>query len=264
MTDSKKGLTDQTLEEVLALMAEEVPPMPADFHNKWTKAVKAEAAQAKPETKKENHHPVVSVTRWTRVLSVAAVFVFLIGGTLIYRTTRKTEPTAVPAALSSKAVMKVTEKPAQEDAGAFLEMEAAEEESDQLVEAPAMNHYMTAMEADAEMEEESQNDASVQADAAAGAFMDTGAATEAREVKNAVADVPMPEVYMTPDPMPTPEETEAKGEETGTAAESPSGFLQTIGSFFKDMGSFLLAVWPYLLILAVPAGAALIFRRKKK
>ena len=42
-----------------------------------------------------------------------------------------------------------------------------------------------------------------------------------------------------------------------------AGFLQAAGAFFTDMGDFLLAALPYLLVLAVPAAAALVIRRKK-
>ena len=85
MTDHEKNLSDQALEEALARMAEEVPPMPADFHDKWTKAVRAEAANTENEAKtenepeKENNNRIILINRWTRILSLAAVFVFLIG-----------------------------------------------------------------------------------------------------------------------------------------------------------------------------------------
>ena len=36
---------DAGLDEALAQMAEEVPPMPADFHDRWMNAVRADAQQ---------------------------------------------------------------------------------------------------------------------------------------------------------------------------------------------------------------------------
>ena len=36
---------EMNLDQLLAGMAEDVPPMPADFHEKWMNAVRAEAKQ---------------------------------------------------------------------------------------------------------------------------------------------------------------------------------------------------------------------------
>ena len=54
-----KPQADPVLDAELAQMAEEVPPMPADFHEKWMNAVRAEAqksapaAENKPEEERE-------------------------------------------------------------------------------------------------------------------------------------------------------------------------------------------------------------------
>lgn len=307
MTDNEKIRTEQSLDEVLALMAEEVPPMPADFHDRWTKAVREEAAKTPTEPEKENNSKIVVINRWTRILSVAAVFVFLIGGTLIYRSSRPKAVTTLPAAEKQEeaasvktteapayedagAVMPAAEEPAREEAGAVYGMEAAEEEADMAVEAPAMANYAAAGETDAAMEEAAQPETpmlsmsaskeAVQMDMAAGEAAETEeAAVNIKGAKSDVAAAPEPEVHMTPDPTRAPEhekeETEAEmpEKEPEQAAETkpepavktePAGFLRSIGDFFKDMGDFLLTVWPYLLILAVPAGAALIWRHRKK
>ena len=79
---------DAGLDEALAQMAEEVPPMPADFHDKWMNAIRAEAAQNASAPEEKTEKKVVSLTRWTRILSIAAVFIFLIGGTALYRNSR--------------------------------------------------------------------------------------------------------------------------------------------------------------------------------
>lgn len=65
---------------------------------------------------------VVSLTRWTRILSIAAVFIFLIGGTALYRNSRgslmpaadKTEA-AVMADLASAAREEAAEETAGEE-----------------------------------------------------------------------------------------------------------------------------------------------------
>lgn len=62
------------LEKELRSLQDDVPPMPEDFHAGWMKQVEEEAMQ-KPSKK----------TTWTRILSVAAAAVFIIGGTLMTR-----------------------------------------------------------------------------------------------------------------------------------------------------------------------------------
>ena len=66
--------TRDLLDQHLTSLAEDVPPMPEDFHASWMKRVEDEAMQ-KPSRK----------TTWTRILSVAAAAVFVIGGTLLTR-----------------------------------------------------------------------------------------------------------------------------------------------------------------------------------
>ena len=117
---------DPELDDALAAMAEEVPPLPADFHDRWMSAVRAEAEKNapadKPVPEESPSKAPVSLARWTRSLSVAAVFVLLIGGTLLYRNSKKTLSLA-PAAEMSHAVMAGGEAPA-EDGGAELRPEA--------------------------------------------------------------------------------------------------------------------------------------------
>ncbi len=67
------------LDRELAQMAQDVPDMPADFHARWTEQIRAEAGQAKTESRKENRKQL------RYVLSAAAVFILLIGGTLLTR-----------------------------------------------------------------------------------------------------------------------------------------------------------------------------------
>lgn len=63
-----------TLDQDLRSLQEDVPPMPEDFHAGWMKKVEEEAMQK--QTKR---------TTWTRILSVAAALVFVVGGTLLTR-----------------------------------------------------------------------------------------------------------------------------------------------------------------------------------
>ena len=70
------------LDRELAQMAQEAPEMPEDFHARWTAQVRAEAQQAKTLSRKEGRR------QWRYILSAAAVFVFLIGGTVLTRSIR--------------------------------------------------------------------------------------------------------------------------------------------------------------------------------
>ena len=66
---------DPELDTELARMAEDVPPMPADFHEKWMNAIRAEAGKAVPAPAEESAGRAGTIMRWTRALSIAAVFV---------------------------------------------------------------------------------------------------------------------------------------------------------------------------------------------
>ncbi|MBR2718986.1 MAG: DUF4349 domain-containing protein [Clostridia bacterium] len=66
-----------TLDQELRSLQDDVPPMPGDFHAGWMKQVEVEAMQK--NTRK---------TSWTRILSVAAALVFVVGGTMLTREDR--------------------------------------------------------------------------------------------------------------------------------------------------------------------------------
>jgi len=94
---SQTGMNPElNLDQLLAGMAKDVPPMPADFHDKWMNAVRAESKQTSPNSSNQTNQAkpaaqpeAAPVSQWPKILSIAAVFVFLIGGTLIYRSARK-------------------------------------------------------------------------------------------------------------------------------------------------------------------------------
>ena len=122
-TDTEKMLqNDPELDALLDQMAEDVPPMPADFHDNWMSAIRTEAKQAAPAAEEKEEKKPVSIVRWTRILSVAAMFVFLIGGTLLYRNTKGTMRPAMNAEKKEAAVMTEMAVTAVE--------EAAEEEAE--------------------------------------------------------------------------------------------------------------------------------------
>ena len=90
-------MKDTELDRMLDGMADGTPPMPGDFHQKWMDAVRAEAEKTPSPVRGAG-------SRWIRVISTAAVFIFLIGGTFIHRSLKTGElpraaaPKAAPAA----------------------------------------------------------------------------------------------------------------------------------------------------------------------
>ena len=261
MTDHEKNLSDQALEEALARMAEEVPPMPADFHDKWVGAVRAEAARHMTEPANEDDRKVIPIIRWTRALSVAAVFVFLIGGTLIYRSSRTKTAVTLPAAENYEAAANTTEEPAQEDAGVYFAMEAAEPEADMSIEAASEAGGAAVDEATEKEMPVLNMSFSGAAKNQASAVMDAEQEEAAEEAEEAPVPAEKPTAAPTQEPA---KEEETKPEEKEKQPEEKTGFLQAAGDFFRDMGAFLLSAWPYLLILAIPAGIALVMQKKKK
>ena len=103
-------MKDEELNVILDQMAEEVPPMPADFHDRWMNAVRAEAQDAAPAAEDTTQRKTVSLVRWTRILSVAAAFVFLIGGTLLWRSTKQSLSASDKAEKRETAAMTVAEE----------------------------------------------------------------------------------------------------------------------------------------------------------
>lgn len=85
----------EELDRLLEEMAEETPEMPADFHARWTK-------QIQEEQKAHKHSERTRQTRY--ILSAAALFVFLVGGTLITRGWNRRHP-AVTAPAPQAQVM---------------------------------------------------------------------------------------------------------------------------------------------------------------
>ena len=294
-------VTDAELDAALAQMAEEVPPMPADFHDRWMNAVRAEAGSTAPAEEPAPKH-TLSIVRWTRILSVAAVFVFLIGGTLLYRNSKKSLSSPVSFEAEKQDAVETAVEPATELAAGAV-METAEEAEEAAAEEPLMmESYMQAAAVDGAAgvpadEEAEDREALKAAGAVQNAF--TAAPKEAAETDAEEADyameaayeeesameaaayeaaeeaaMPAPTKALTPAPTaaptasPTVEPTASPTvEPTAVPTVEPepeqTGFLPAAGAFFTDMGDFLLAALPYLLVLAVPAVTALVIRRRK-
>ena len=76
----------------------------------------------------------------------------------------------------------------------------------------------------------------------------------------APTEAPTPEPTAAPTSVPTAEPTAVPTDEP---EPEQAGFLPAAGASFTDMGDFLLAALPYLLVLAVPAVTALVIRRRR-
>ena len=276
---------DPVLDAELAQMAEEVPPMPADFHDRWMNAIRAEAEKNAPAEQKKEKNNLVSLTRWTRILSFAAVFVFLIGGTILYRNSRKTLTGTAFRTETVNAVLTADEAPAaavetEEREKAAGEADAVAGSADMMVseaaeeaaEDYALPNYAAAVYTEAEeaAEEETVMTDAVKADA------DAGAAEPKSAIKAAGTSLVSADVYEAESSMEAAEEIAARPAAESTAEPVPepeqetpepvkaAGFTEQAGAFLADMGDFLLAALPYLAVLAVPAAAALIIRKRKK
>lgn len=280
-------MKDEELNVILEQMAEEVPPMPADFHDRWMNAVRAEAQKTAPAAEDTTQRKTVSLVRWTRILSVAAAFVFLIGGTLLWRSTKQSLSVSGPAEKqAAEAVIAAEEEAAVPAAEEPLVMTAGRVNGEgepaavySAVQAPAAEEVAEAEAAEPDLSVlmkaagTSMNSFAASSEMAAGAVMAEEeadyameSACEAATIEDAeepaltaaptAAPTAEPTAALTATPEPAPEPTEAPEPEN-------TGFLQAAGAFFSDMGDFLLAALPYLLVLAVPAAAALVIRRKK-
>lgn len=69
---------EKVLLKELEALRDDVPPMPADFHARWTQAVKEDAMEKKNEARGWKG-------QWKRLLATAAAVVFVVGGTLLTR-----------------------------------------------------------------------------------------------------------------------------------------------------------------------------------
>lgn len=242
MTENRENTA--ALDRMLEQMARETPEMPADFHARWTEAIRAEAGEA-PRTETGKHREGRRQLRY--ILSAAAVFIFLIGGTLLTRSMNQTDLVNKPAAVV----------PAEKTDAAVPAMEEANDKS-------ASNESSVKAGGGAAMNAE--------ADMAVGAVMESNmAATDSREyaeeADRAVEDaeeenaLQMAAPTATVTAAPTTEPTLAPTAEPTAAPAAESEFV----SFLKDLGSFTLKTLAVAAAAAALAfGAAAIHKALKK
>ena len=230
------------LDQMLAQMAQETPEMPADFHARWTEAVRAEAGQQKTEKQQDSRR------QWRYVLSAAAVFVFLIGGTLLTRSMDQKDRTN-KVAVTENTGNTVSDTDGEEDL--FIAVnEAAEEAETDMAEPMAAavrpNEAVAAMGAKA----------AGQANAAMDAAMDTAMEEAAEEAPAEDAGAEAAEK--------TAEEpaAETAGEQP-EAAEEPVQESEFV-SFLKDLGIFTLKALAAAAAIAAVVFGVKAFRKARK
>ena len=234
------------LDQMLAQMAQETPEMPADFHARWTEAVRAEAGQKKTEKQQDSRR------QWRYILSAAAAFVFLIGGTLLTRSMDQKDRTNKTAVIETAGIPSedtVTDADGEEDL--FIAVnEAAEEAETDMAEPMAAavrpNEAVAAMGAKA----------AGQANAAMDAAMDTAMEEAAEEAPAEDAGAEAAEK--------TAEEpaAETAGEQP-EAAEEPVQESEFV-SFLKDLGIFTLKALAAAAAIAAVVFGVKAFRKARK
>ena len=286
---SEKDNEFAALDKMLAQMAEETPDVPDDFHARWTEAVKAEANQNKAETRKAGSR------QWRYVLSAAAVFAFLIGGTLLTRndpffertnrggTAAKTQVSETAGAVSAPSGMLMTEERETEESAEVYGTE------------PEMVFSMK-MAADRDEAGNGTGNGIADYSAAAGGATEAAmeeAGPEAPMLMDAAMEEAQPEAPMLMDAAEAPEQEEAfVGESMEEAAEPAATAAPTAAptatamptaaptateipaeapaeekqaSFLQDLGIFTLKTLAALAACAAAAFlAALISREIKK
>ena len=277
MTQDREENLD-SLDRALAQMAQDTPDMPDDFHARWTEEIRKQAEPDGTASRKESHR------QWRYVMSAAAVFVFLICGTLLTRSNggMHMQAGSVPdhAALPAE-----TPLPEQETLSVMQDMAVPPETN-----RPEPRKYANAAGASmktAETAAEDKNATGMAEDTEISPDEEMAAYGEAREAVNSAAyedreDLLSVAVTAMPTPEPAvsrtetaaaaeiPAEAEAEREETEEAAEEtvagagksadgteakPQGKQESeFVSFLKDMGIFTLRT-----LAVVACGAALAF-----
>ena len=256
----------EELDRLLEEMAEETPEMPADFHARWTK-------QIQEEQKTRRHSERTRQTRY--ILSAAALFVFLVGGTLITRGwNKRNQAVTAPApqaqvmysvdaagsnALKADALQAAEEREEAAEADNAAPMEEAPVMAAQMKEASGMAGNAAEDAAEAAEEEvfyeaaEAPDMMMAEAPAKKEAAKDA-AAKRAEEPADAAAAAGTAETETA-----AVKET-GKTEAAAKPAEAPkeeNGFI----SFMRDFARFSLKALGVLAVIAAVAAAVIAGRR---
>ena len=283
-TEERTDADFSALDQALADMAEETPELPEDFHARWVQAVRREAdagrtpeaagaepkpepgtgprpaagAWAVPETmlRAVDRRRTERRRQWRYLAGIAAVFVFLIGGTMLTRAQR--------TALRPAAGARRAETAAREETPAMEYGAPAEEAPAEMEETAVNTADRAAGDAEAALEETADMAFSAEpAMYAAGTLSDGGApvagtASVAADAEEAAE--PDAEAAAEPKTEKAAAIAEAKAAETGTAGEIPeteeAADIAESPSFWEDLGRFTLSTLPWMAGVAALLAAA--------
>lgn len=263
-------------DRLLAELRAETPEMPAGFHASWKRAVGEEMKRAAEKPPAEQPASRGWGMPWRSLAGVAAMMIFLLGGTLLTRGRWTRKPMqAEPAGVQMNAVNlagkerkapAAPEAPAAEEAGAL--MDSAAPEAAMEAGGSADRNASAAMKAaepmaPAAMEQEMVMEAEAAVDWAADAAP-IGAAEvlEAAGTMKAAEAMEASESVEAAEPMEMVESVNAveSAETEKPAAEKPAAEP----GFWEDLGQFILHAWPIPAAAVVLAGAAAWLRKRKK
>ena len=237
MTENRENTA--ALDRMLEQMARETPEMPADFHARWTEAVRAEAGQKKTEKQQDSRR------QWRYILSAAAAFVFLIGGTLLTRSMDQKDRTN-KVAVTENTGNTVSDTDGEEDLFMAVNEAAEEAETDM---AEPMAAAVRPNEAVAAMGAKAAGQANAAMDAAMDTAMEEAPAEDAGAEKAAEKTAEEPAA-------------ETAGEQP-EAAEEPVQESEFV-SFLKDLGIFTLKALAAAAAIAAVVFGVKAFRKARK
>ena len=282
MNRNREAEDMDALDRELARMAAETQDPPEDFHQQWTERIRAEAETKQGAARKERRR------QWRYVLSAAAVFVFLITGTLLTRNQKNGKETSeillreesaevtADGALEGTEAAGVSEPDGAEEAALSEEYEA--EEGIEGGPGTSNEAILYAMEAEEEDAEEADlgipemyaysaaQDVEKTIEGGGLAAFGTALANSAPVTETSAkesADFPQENNVLIagPDTAGTEEEDLPVTGDAQEDAEEQPGLAQETLEFLKDMGAFILKALPFILGAAALAFAAAVIDR---
>jgi hypothetical protein len=302
---------DQALEQI----KRETPEVPTGFHDRWMEAVRKEAAGEKKEEKQSRQEPTgagvegiqqsreparaqkAGMPQWQRMLSVAAVVLFLVGGTLLTRgklnpviRQKETEQIIAPEVSVTNVsmdAMNSAQAPAmgyraetvdsEAAAGTLSGMETAEERAaDRDTGSAAFYVRDESAEAEEEapaMEADGSYDRAGSAQFYADCYEEAAGTMTSGMDRATVRKASGQHESLTGNSEGSADSIEAAetgGEDTKAEAEiaetkeQPETFLEQVGAFFADMGRFILYALPVILGAAALAVVVALMDRRRK
>lgn len=270
-------------DRLLAELRAETPEMPAGFHASWKRAVGEEMKRAAEQPPAEQPASRGWGMPWRSLAGVAAMMIFLLGGTLLTRGRWTRKPMqAEPAGVQMNAVNlagKERKAPAAPEAPAAMEAGGSADRNASAAMKAAEPMAPAAMEQEMVMEAEAAVDwAADAAPIGAAEVLEAAGTMKAAESVKAAEAMEASESVEAAEPMEmaesanaaetvnaakTPETAAVK--ETGTTAESAETEKPAAEpGFWEDLGQFILHAWPVPAAAVVLAGAAAWLRKRKK